>query len=148
MKLQITPDGVLQGQAETFWDFPRPRQTADVAGRLVKCDAPVRVSAPQRILPRAVRTDNGDSIAIGQLLSSLGPRVERLANGTYRVRGRPVGLFQGARTLNVRASPDGTISSIAIDYGETDYANVVAHFTRELGNPRRATPSPSTSLKA
>jgi HEAT repeat protein len=36
MKLAVAADS-LRGQAETFWDFPRPQQTAQVMGRGIPC---------------------------------------------------------------------------------------------------------------
>jgi HEAT repeat protein len=39
MRLEVRPDGSLEGTARTYWDFPRDSQTAEVAASPIPCPA-------------------------------------------------------------------------------------------------------------
>ena len=134
MDLRVTPRH-LQGQAETFWDFPRPIQRAEVSADEVGCEAPPRIEVKQRILPRSVQVQGGDSITLGQSWTSVRISAERLRDGTYRIQKRSAGLFEGATTVNVWVNRDGIIARIDLEYTTADYAGLVARLSQELGKP-------------
>lgn len=134
MDLRVTPRH-LQGQAETFWDFPRPIQRAEVRADEVRCEAPPRIEVKQRILPRSVQVQGGDSITLGQSWTSVRTRAERLRDGTYRIQQTSAGLFEGATTVSVWVNRDGIVARIDLEYATTDYAGLVAHLSQELRKP-------------
>lgn len=114
-------------------DDPR----ANVVARRVSCDAPVaHADRIQRFTTRAVPLAGGDSVVLAQPRPRGRVAAGRLADGTYEVRGVPAGLFVGATKLRVRVNRGDTVSVITVDYPSgTDYAAIVARFTRELGTP-------------
>lgn len=132
-------EGVLEGMVESFWDFPRPRQSA--LARLV----PVPCSAPhepervrQRLLPRFVELGDGRRFELGSPISGV-PGLDA-GRGRLPRYARDVVVF-GAEVAEVRITPteDGLIKSMHFQLApELDEEAFIARLEDELGPGLRA----------
>lgn len=142
LRMRLAVGGpALRGTAETFWDFTRDRQRAQVVATRVACDSELPEGKRMAYrFPRGIGFEDADSVLLGLPLPRTGLNLEEERGRiyqVYRVRGRFAAPFEGAESAQVAVDQEeGVVRRIRVRYAEgEEYDFIIKRMIAAFGEP-------------